>query len=278
MLSFSGLGLLVKNSASNAPFVEITPLSSPSTSPSITPSPTPSATEPQSQKTSKKEKNNLSRSKIPVLMYHHIQDVHTENWIEKDLSVSISNFDLQMAFLKKEGFQTIKLLHLVQNDFSNSKPIVITFDDGYKDVYENAYPIMKKYGFRGTLFVIDKLIGAPGYVNLAMLKQLAKEGWEIGGHSRTHRNLTNLEPEELSKEIFLTNYINSPVFAYPAGKHNETVRNYLKDAGFVAAVTTESGFYQPGDDPLAIKRIRIKGGDSIERFAKKVLATKDPSR
>lgn len=281
MLSFSGLGLLLKNSFSNqTPYIEITPSLSPmpliSASPTITPTPLPSPkTSYNSHKSPSSDPKNL---KVPILMYHHVQNLYQGNQLDKDLSVSTLNFNLQMALIKKEGFQTIKLAQLVREDFSIPHPIVITFDDGYSDVYENAYPIMQKYGFSGTLFVIDKFIGKSGYLDLTMIKKLAEEGWEIGGHSRTHKNLAALDEKALKQEIVLPDYINSPVFAYPAGKSNEAVRNYLKNVGVIAAVTTHYGFYKKGDDPLLIKRIRIRGGDSIETFAKKILASKDTTR
>ena len=89
--------------------------------------------------------------KIPILMYHSISDG------ENPLSVSLSKFDKQMRFMSHNGYKTIKLNNLL--NLNKGKYFIITFDDGYEDVFKNALPILKKYNFTATCFFVSKHIG-----------------------------------------------------------------------------------------------------------------------
>ena len=105
--------------------------------------------------------------------------------------------------------------------------ITFTFDDGYLSTYQYAYPILKKYGYVGTAFIIPSLVGKEGYMNWAQITELYRNGWEIGSHSYTHPHLTQLSLEDLEKELYLSKqdlerhgfYVIS--FASPYGEWDE---------------------------------------------------------
>lgn len=117
--------------------------------------------------------------------------------------------------------------------------ITICFDDGYKSVFENAYPVLSRYGFVGTVFVIPSLVGKEGYMTWQDLTFLYENGWEIGSHSYSHPYLTRLSLEEIERELSLSKTILQDYgfevfsFASPYGDWNETVIEIAKKYYFL---------------------------------------------
>lgn len=139
------------------------------------------------------------------------------------------------------------------NSFSNEdNPVVLTFDDGYKDFYTNAFPILKKYKFKSTIFIITDKVGQNGYMTWEDLSELSESGLvEIGSHSISHPDLSktseSLQKEQLlkSKSEIETNLgIEVVSFCYPSGKYNETTLRLLPITGYKYAVTTRAGLYE----------------------------------
>jgi peptidoglycan/xylan/chitin deacetylase (PgdA/CDA1 family) len=149
-------------------------------------------------------------SEIPILMYHEIRDLNNP-WC-----ISQKEFCRQMNLLKKEDYKTISLTRLKNgiknNEDTDEKFIVITFDDGYEGVYSKAYPILRDNGFVATLYVVPswidgKEIPLEGQYSTFMswnnLKELSNHGYDIGSHTFSHQCTVKLENEELRKEIEL---------------------------------------------------------------------------
>lgn len=217
-----------------------------------------------------------SEAQTPILMYHHIRKPASKNKTEAALDVSPSNFEEQMTYLFAKGYKTISLEELLTSSWE--KKFVITFDDGYKDVIENAYPILKRFDFKAMVFLIANDIGKEGYLNWPDIKILEKAGWSFGSHTLTHRNLLSLTEEEAEKEIAqskeeLDYKLKNPVnfFSYPAGKFNQDIIKIVKNAGYKGAVTTLNGKDNKIENIYQLKRIRINGQDTLEAFRKKVL-------
>ncbi|MBU2595377.1 polysaccharide deacetylase family protein [Patescibacteria group bacterium] len=205
-----------------------------------------------------------SESTDPILMYHHIQDA------PDNLSLSPAIFKAEAEYLFQENYQTITLSELF-NDTSGKK-VVLTFDDGYKDVVDNALPVLKEYGFRGVVFVIVDNVGKPGYLSFDDLALLKNEGWEIGSHSLTHLDLV-VSSAAAKAEIFdsrkiLQDRLGIQVnfFCYPAGKYNDSTLSLVKDAGYLGAVTTESGTKNSKINIFELKRIRIQNAETLFGF------------
>lgn len=213
-----------------------------------------------------------NESTVPILMYHHIQDLsNTSNPIEKGLSLGTAKFREEMKYLSDSGYKTATLTELFYN--VPDKRVVLTFDDGYKDVVDNALPALKEFGFRGVVFIIVDRVGQPGYLGWGDLERLNQEGWEIGSHTLNHPELAR-EPEPIQrKQIFESKKIledgldiKIEYFCYPAGRYNEMTINLVKEAGYLGAVTVEAGTKNSKDKIFELKRIGIKDQATFSSF------------
>jgi peptidoglycan/xylan/chitin deacetylase (PgdA/CDA1 family) len=229
--------------------------------------------------------------KVPILMYHMV----CENSRPEDLRFTCSPamFKRQMAHLRRAGYRAIPLSQLSETLRGGmelpEKSVVITFDDGFRDNYLNAFPVLLKYSLPATLFVVSGFVsrtnqwmtrdGFPER-NLATwdeLREMAANGIEIGSHTVNHIALDTADPETSSREVRISREniierIGKPVrfFAYPYGRMNEAVRTAVSMAGYEAACSTRSGFNSTGADPFILRRLEVYGADSLWRFALKI--------
>lgn len=199
---------------------------------------------------------------VPILMYHHVGE--GTNW----LYVKTETFQVQMDYLAGKGYQTVTLSEVVSSLQGGTvlppKPIVLTFDDGYRDFYDNAYPILKAHNFRATLFVISQHVDGSAYVTWDQLREMAGSGLVTAGdHTLSHPSLPILTEEKLRDEILSAKNIIEErlgilvnTFSYPYGGVNGGGEKILKEAGFVAAVTTKRGL-SCAKLPYELPRIRI---------------------
>lgn len=219
---------------------------------------------------------------LPILMYHHIR-VYQDNKdkIYKELSVSPKDLEEQMAYLAKEKYQTVSLNQLIafleKGKRLKDRPIILTFDDGYKDFYENAYPILKKYNKKASLFIITNKVGANNYLTWSEIQELAQNGFEIGSHTKNHPDLTKISSEKTKIEIeeskkTLEEKLGQKikVFGYPAGKFNEKIEKMVKEAGYQGAVSINQGKEQTDDSIFLLKRIKVGGSEDIETFKSEI--------
>jgi peptidoglycan/xylan/chitin deacetylase (PgdA/CDA1 family) len=223
-----------------------------------------------SKKSSLPEINSKNyQTEIPILMYHHVAEG------ANSLFVSPSNFEEQMSYLYAKDYQTISLDELFEKP--PEKKFIITFDDGYKDIIKNAEPILKRLGFKATVFLIVNDIGKEGYLNWEDIEILKKEGWSFGSHTLTHHDLTKLKKDEAENEIVLSkekleSKLENPVdfFCYPAGKFNQDIIELVKRADYKGAVTTLFGKDNKKEDIYQLKRIRVSGSDTLHSFIEKL--------
>jgi peptidoglycan/xylan/chitin deacetylase (PgdA/CDA1 family) len=209
-----------------------------------------------------------SKYVVPILMYHHID----ERGKVSSLSVSPKNFQKQMQFLSRYNYNVISLKELVQSINKKEKlpknTVVLTFDDGYQDNYIYAYPVLKKYNFPATIFVIVNAIGKERYLNYIQIKEMVSSGIiEIGSHSLSGTYLPGQSRQQLEQEIgiskkILENKLSKKVdfFCYPIGGFTEELQEIVKKYGYKAACTTNRGNKQSylNSDIFALKRIKIK--------------------
>lgn len=209
---------------------------------------------------------------IPVIMYHSVK-------YEKDNPVRISeeNFAAQMKYLKDNNYTTLSLNELYEFIKNNApvpeKSVVLTFDDGYKDNYENAYPILKKYGLKATIFVITDYIGKNEYLTISEIKELEENGIHIESHTVNHKDLSTLSYEDQITELkeskkSLEKLINREVkyIAYPYGKYNESTIKAAKSAGYELALTTDGKWSDKSDGIFSLDRVYISGFHSLDTF------------
>ncbi len=192
-----------------------------------------------------------------ILIYHKIGDNRTPT-----TNVSVKKFKAQMKYLHDNNYKVIPLKRLVDMIKNHKKlpkrSVVLTFDDGYKTVYENAFPVIKKYGYPISVFLPTEAIEKryPDYMTMKMIKEMMKYGADFESHSYSHPRMA-YKPKgwtdkhykdwiagELTKSIsFFKKYFNYKpyAFAIPYGEYNKTVINMAKDEGFSAILTQDPG-------------------------------------
>ncbi len=210
----------------------------------------------------------LPTRKTPVLMYHTIAPP-PENDAYAYLYVEAAEFEEQIRYLAENGYTFLFPDEMYYADHCE-KPVVITFDDGYMDNYENAYRILKKYNAKATIFVACNNIDQAWMLDKAKIKELADSGLiNIGSHSKTHNDLTSLAPEALQEEMAGSQWLLEQItgkkitnIAYPFGKFNDDViwqaKRYFA-CGFSVNVGQEG-------NPFAIARETVDGRENMDYF------------
>lgn len=207
---------------------------------------------------------------VPILMYHHVGDP-PKNW----LYVDTKTFTKQMDYLQQKGYTTITLPEVAADLSSGNfppRPVAITFDDGYRDVFYNAYPVLRDRGLKATFFLITQLMEGADYLTWEEAKEMAHNAlMTMGDHTLSHRALASLSEDKIKDEIFSSKRIieeklgvSVNVFSYPYGSFNQTVIKNLREAGFAAAVVSSLG-NSCAKLPYGLRRIRI-GRSSLSTY------------
>ena len=225
--------------------------------------------------------NTNRQVRIPILMYHYISD---PPWgaddVRRDLSLPGPDFEQQLRYLVNQGYHSISLEDLVHHIQQGAplpeKPIVLTFDDGYKDAFTVAFPLLMKYGLTGTFFIFTKPINEENrdYLSWQEVELMSTAGMEIGCHSYSHPDLTVQSDKVVKAEVSDTRveieaHIHRPVhaFCYPSGAYDSRIIQAVEDAGYWAAVTTKQGIEHSSSDRLVLRRIRVRGEAPLDSFA-----------
>ncbi len=208
-----------------------------------------------------------------------------------EMNVTPEAFRAQMAWLVKN--QTVLSLHDAARGVEG---VAVTFDDGYRDIWMNAAPVLQAFGIPATVFIVPAGMGrrlsrkhdpvTDILLTWDEARRLREVGIEIGAHALTHARLSALDEREQRREIGkCIRYIEkrldeSPqAFAYPRGSildYNELSKILLEEFGFRVGVSTRYGVNYPGCDPFDLRRIAIDSTDSLERFQDKVTGRLDP--
>jgi peptidoglycan/xylan/chitin deacetylase (PgdA/CDA1 family) len=228
----------------------------------------------------------------PFIFYHKI-DVPPSDARIRGGYTPAKRFARQMAFLKKEGCVFYTATEMIEQYLERGafpdNGIAITFDDGWKDNYENAFPILRKFEIKATIFLISSCVGqvslkaqsegesAHAHLSQSEIVEMSRFGIEFGSHTLNHKLLHQIplddiktEVEESKRQIEILLDKPCTVFAYPGGHLNEMARQAVGEAGYLAAFTTT---YGPADhfDKLAINRTEILRRDRfVFQFARKV--------
>jgi peptidoglycan/xylan/chitin deacetylase (PgdA/CDA1 family) len=249
---------------------------SPTETPSATPSPTWTSTPtPLPLPTP----DGVARTaRVPILMYHYLSVPPADADIyRKDLSVTPDNFEAQLAWYRSQGYEGITLDELVRHLTLGAplpeKPIVLTFDDGYRDAYTNAFPLLKQYGFPGTFFLVTRRIdeGNPDYLTWDMVVEMHAAGMSMQPHGYTHADLRGKSVDFLVYEIVGAKEAieartgeTARFFCYPSGSYDGLTIDVLRSANFWAATTTQQGATHSNKDLFELSRIRMRGNQSLE--------------
>ncbi|MFA6228033.1 MAG: polysaccharide deacetylase family protein [Patescibacteria group bacterium] len=217
------------------------------------------------------------KAPLAVLMYHHIAPV-PEDSVLPGLYHNPEIFEDQLRTLKLNCYKGIFVSEIGQylqgNQRLPAKPIALTFDDGYDDMYANAFPLLKKYGMRGTMYIIVEALGLPGYLTKEQVKEMAESGYvEIASHTLSHANLKSVSDGKSWKEISeskkeLEKISGRPVtdLAYPFGYFRQREENYCREAGYLTCASTYQGAVQSLDRRYSLFRLRpgsLTGNDLL---------------
>jgi peptidoglycan/xylan/chitin deacetylase (PgdA/CDA1 family) len=217
---------------------------------------------------------------VPILMYHRVGPEPGGPAITDALTVPTPVFADQMRWLHRQGFHAITQLQLFAALEYGAPlprhPVVITFDDGYRDVLWNAAPLLHRLGMPATAYVItDRLSGVDSsFLTWDELRQLERVGFDIGSHTVHHLELTALPSAQAFAELVdsrlaLERRLGRPVpwFAYPAGRENPAVVALARRAGYLLAVTTEPGWVQRASHPLGLSRYEVLDTTGVRGLA-----------
>jgi peptidoglycan/xylan/chitin deacetylase (PgdA/CDA1 family) len=183
---------------------------------------------------------------VPILVYHHVRPGSTST-----LFVSPEELDKQFEYLQYYGFHTISFTDLADY-FEKGKPlpqypIILSFDDGWENQYEYAFPILQKYQDTATFYVVTDYLNRRNFMTTEQLKFMIAAGMTIGCHTRSHPNLTALGQQRAWDEIagakaaLEADGFNVDTFAYPYGAYNARIVDMVREAGFRTARTVDDG-------------------------------------
>jgi len=207
---------------------------------------------------------------VPILTYHHVGN-NKDKFLALN-TVSPESFDYQMNFLKRHGYKVISFDDLVSGikkgyNFSHNN-VVIQFDDGYRDNYTEAFPVLKKYNIPAMVFLVSDKIGTPGFLNWDQVKLMERYNFLAGAHTRHHAYLPSLSLSQAQDEIvqskrIIEENLAHPIYymAYPSGGFTEEIKDIVRSSGYWAAATTNRGKDRFNQDLFELKRIRMNDGD-----------------
>jgi peptidoglycan/xylan/chitin deacetylase (PgdA/CDA1 family) len=226
---------------------------------------------------------------VAVLCYHGIASGRYQDQVDKDL------FAEQMAYLAvnyeviciDEALKWLQDPRPSQRD--GRQKVVLTFDDGYRNLLTNAMPILHKYRLPATVFVIPGLVGQlpPWKANAPFeerrllswdeIQTLLNNGWSVGSHTWSHQDLTTVSPTEAERELryskeVLEDRLGKAVhyIAYPFGRYNARVLKLTKEAGYERAFSSRYGREKAGGFSYVLKRILIEPEDTLAEFKLKL--------
>lgn len=215
---------------------------------------------------------------IPVLAYHDVINHPTE-----ETDVSIESFEKQIQYLKKHHYETLSMDEFYEwkkGRKINGKKVVLTFDDGKESFYKVVVPVLEKYNFKGTIFIIESAIGEDGYLTKEQvldLKEnhpnitLASHSYNLHGETAAKSNDFSIYSEDIEKNKE-NGYI---YYAYPFGIDNESYRNALRENDYkLAFLFSPSHWASIEDHDFRIPRVPIYKSNSLFKFKWKLFLKK----
>lgn len=218
-------------------------------------------------------------TKVPVVLYHKVNVTAEAN---NDYQTTVDIFKQQMKYLADNGYTTLSAQQYYDiisgNAVAPDRPILLTFDDGTPDFYNNAYPVLKQYGMKAVAFIVSDWIGGGYSMSKTQLEALANDpNIDLQNHTKTHKDLTKLTQSEAEAEIAATNtYLkgitgkDAWMLAYPNGAFNATVAQTAANQGIKLAFKVGSGITTPSSDKFGLGREMVLVTDTLATFATKI--------
>ncbi|MBI2589484.1 polysaccharide deacetylase family protein [Candidatus Berkelbacteria bacterium] len=216
---------------------------------------------------------------VPILTYHYIREINAkQDPAGYRLSVSPVEFARQLDALQQAGFKTVTPREFLAGKIDDQS-IILSFDDGYRDFYEQVFPALTRRGLKAVIFVISGLLDDQEgrYMRSEQVTEIARAGIEIGSHSVTHTNLETIEGADLQAELLESRFTLEKLVgdrvvsvAYPSGRYDDDTLRMAEFVGYRLGVTTESGVARLADSHLTLPRINVRGGESAEDVLRKI--------
>ena len=220
-------------------------------------------------------------------MYHQVGRFETPRR-HRACYCDVERFRSQMGYLERFGYRVMGLGEALAALFGDGalppRAVVLTFDDGYRNFREHAFPILRQFGFPATVYLVSGLLGGraewldvdgpkPALMDETEIRELHREGVRFGSHGVTHPRLSRLDETAAREEILasrrmLEDLLGEPVdhFCYPYGDYDDGVRRLVQSAGYRSALTCIRGAANEAENPLEIPRKAISYGDNLIGF------------
>ncbi len=236
---------------------------------------------------------------VNILCYHRFEERKITDPKKKQFGdiyyISPDVFEEHLKYLKDNKYNVIPMSEYVKFvESGKSAPkntVVITIDDGYRSIYEKAYPLLKKYGYTATTYLYNNFLpGGKNALTVAQIKEMAADGFEFGSHSATHPILTLKQKTKKGKKYLMddreylkfleTEIVGSKEYledktglvmdtiAYPYGAYSEEVIAFVKKAGYKAGFSVVPSYNTAETDKYALKRTMLYNNSDIEKFKK----------
>jgi peptidoglycan/xylan/chitin deacetylase (PgdA/CDA1 family) len=225
---------------------------------------------------------------VPVFMYHHVSNLPTYNALDYSLTVTTTDFNAQLDWLQQQGYTSINMTELFDSLYYGKAlpphPMILTFDDGYEDMYTDALPALLAHHDRGVFYLITGMIGGR-YLTWNQVRILQDEGMQIASHTVHHVNIgqppsyTSTQAELVQSKATLQHELGVPVqfFCYPTGEpfhhdplyERQLVLNDLYNDGYIGATLDPFSFdsaIQDTQTPYQLPRVRVSGGEPLSAF------------
>lgn len=217
---------------------------------------------------------------IPVLYYHSVRES-----ADNEVTITPKLLRAQLQYIRDEGYMTLTLSELKAYILNNSpiptKSILITFDDGYMDNYDNAFPILKDLNMVATIFCITSNLDGSYYLSKEAINEMSNYGIDIESHTVNHPKLNEMTYDEQLSELVdskktLESITGKKIdsIAYPFGDFNDDSIRAAKDAGYSLGFTTKKGLSDRDDNPLKLDRIYISSKYDMNTFKELLNKTK----
>jgi len=206
--------------------------------------------------------------RIPILLYHYVEVVRNpKDWMRARMAITPQKFEQQLQALSAAKIETLFVRDvpaILSGSIAPQDKVVLTFDDGYEDFYTDLFPLLKQYNAKATFYIVNDFIGKNDYLTEPQIREILASGLvEIGSHTLHHTDLRWLSGQEAADEILgsksdLERRFSVPVttFSYPAGSYWPKTVQRVRDAGFMAAVTTKGSAFQGRKGVFELRRLR----------------------
>jgi peptidoglycan/xylan/chitin deacetylase (PgdA/CDA1 family) len=224
---------------------------------------------------------------VPILVYHVVNTQPAQSTSNPALYVPTDEFSSQMQALKAAGWRAVTLNQVAAywargTSLGTTKPIVITFDNGYASHYVNAFPVLKRLGWVGVENLpVTGLPPTDGGLSETQIRGLIAGGWELDSQGPTSSPVTGGDTTTLTSDLTtarqtLRSRYNVPVnwFAYPSGSYDDAVVAAVRAAGFVGATTISPGWAGPQGDRFRLPRLEVVGGTTPAQLLAQITSAK----